>query len=91
MHTKTQHIKLTLNIRDTLIKDLLEHLGVLKLLLNLGNDVLSELTLLPDLDLALIADPRVQNSLCLSSKSGLLLELESLSLKLCGFLGQNQP
>jgi len=75
-----------------LVEDLLENLGVLELLLDLGDDALGELALLPDFDLALVADPRVQNGLGLGSKSGLLLELESLSLKLCGFLGaSSQP
>lgn len=48
---------LTLNIGNTLVEDLLKNLGVLKLLLDLGNNRLSELTLLPLLDLSLVAYP----------------------------------
>lgn len=41
---------------------------------------------MPDLHLALVAHPRVEYRLGLGGKSSLLLELESLSLKLSGFL-----
>ena len=47
----------TLNVSDALVKDLLEGLGVVELLLNLGDDGLGKLLLLPLLDLALVADP----------------------------------
>lgn len=47
----------TLNVSNALLKDLLENLGILKLLLDLGDDVLSKLLLLALLDLALVADP----------------------------------
>jgi hypothetical protein len=76
----------TLNIGDALVENLLECLGVLKLLLDLGNDGLGKLLLLPLLDLALVADPRVENNLGLVGNGGLLLELESLGLELGGLL-----
>lgn len=76
----------TLNIGDALVENLLEGLGVLKLLLDLGDDALSKLTLLPLLDLAFVADPRVKDGLGLVSNGRLLLELVGLSLKLGGFL-----
>lgn len=77
---------LTLNVLDALGQDLVEDLGVLERLLNLGNDGLCELLLLSGLDLALVANPRVKNCLGLSGKSSLLLELVCLGLKLGGFL-----
>lgn len=79
-------MKRTLDVGHALIEDLLEGLGVLKLLLNLSDDGLGKLALLPLLDLALIADPRLENGLGLVGNGGLLLELESLSLKLSGLL-----
>lgn len=75
-----------LNISNTLLEDLLKDLGVLKLLLDLSDNGLSELLLLSLLDLAFVSDPRVKDGLSLSSKSSLLLQLESLSLKLGGLL-----
>ena len=79
-------IQLTLNIGNALLKDLVEGLGVLKLLLDLGNDALGKLLLLALLDLALVADPGVKNSLRLGGESSLLLHLVSLSLELGGLL-----
>jgi hypothetical protein len=78
--------KLTLNVRNALLEDLLENLGVLELLLNLANDAVGKLTLLALLNLALVADPRVKYLLGLGCKSGALLELVGLSLELGGFL-----
>lgn len=78
--------KRTLNVSDALVKNLLESLGVLELLLNLGNDGLGKLALLPLLDLALVADPRVEDRLGLGGDGSLLLELESLGLELGGLL-----
>ena len=78
--------KRTLNIGNALVKNLLKGLGVLKLLLDLGDDALSKLALLPLLDLSLVADPGVKDGLGLVGDGRLLLELESLSLKLGGFL-----
>lgn len=49
--------KLTLNIPDALVKNLLEHLGVIQLGLNLGNDGLSKLLLLSLLDTLLVSNP----------------------------------
>ena len=49
--------ELTLNIGNALLENLLQDLGVLQLLLDLGDDAGSELLLLPLLDLALVADP----------------------------------
>ena len=76
----------TLDISDGLVEDGLEGLGALELLLDLGDDGLGELALLPLLDLALVADPRVEDVLGLVRDGGLLLELESLSLELGGLL-----
>lgn len=76
----------TLNVRDTLLENLLEHLGVLELLRDLGDDALGELLLLPLLDLALVPHPRVQYRLGLRGQRRLLLELVSLGLELGGFL-----
>jgi hypothetical protein len=76
----------TLNVRNALVKDLLEGLGVLELLLNLGDDGLRKLLLLPLLNLALVADPRVEDGLGLGSDGGLLLKLESLCLELGSLL-----
>ena len=69
---------------------MLERLGVLELLLDLGNDGVSKLLLLPLLDLALVADPGVEDLLGLVSDGGLLLELVSLSLKLGSLLLKRQ-
>lgn len=81
-----QEGKHTLNISHALGEDLLQHLGVLELLLHLGDDGLGQLLLLALLDLALVADPGVQDSLGLSGQGGLLLELVGLGLELGGFL-----
>lgn len=70
-----------LDVGDALLEDLVEDLGVLELLLNLGNDALGEFLLLAGLDLAFVADPRVKNRLGLCGDGGLLLELVSLSLE----------
>lgn len=79
-------MRLTLNISNALVEDLLEGLGVLELLLDPANDGVGKLTLLALLDLALVANPRVKNLLGLGSDSSTLLELVSLGFKLGGFL-----
>lgn len=76
----------TLNISNALLEDLLENLGVLKLLLDLADDGLSKLTLLALLNLALVTDPGLEDGLGLSGKGGALLELVGLSLELGGLL-----
>lgn len=76
----------TLNICHALGEDLLQHLGVLELLLDLGDDALGQLPLLALLDLALVADPGVEDGLGLGSQGGLLLELVGLGLELGGLL-----
>lgn len=78
--------QLTLHIGDALVQDLLQDLGVLEILLDLGDDGLGKLTLLLLLDLTLVADPRVKDSLSLSGNRGLLLELVGLGLQVGGFL-----
>lgn len=78
--------KLTLHIGNALLENLLQNLGVLKLLLDLGNDGLGKLTLLALLNLVLVADPRVKDLLSLSGQSSALLELVGLSLKLGSLL-----
>jgi hypothetical protein len=79
-----------LNIRNALLKDLLQNLGVLELLLDLGNNGRGELLLLALLNLALVTHPGLKDRLGLSGDGGLLLELESLGLKLGGFLGNGE-
>lgn len=80
----------TLDISDALLKDLLEGLGVLELLGDLGDDALGQLLLLPLLDLALVPHPRLQDGLGLGGQGSLLLELVGLGLKLGGFLGDRR-
>lgn len=75
-----------LDVGDALVEDLLESLGVLELLLDLGDDGLGKLLLLPLLDLALITNPRVKDLPGLVGNGSLLLKLVSLSLELGGFL-----
>lgn len=82
-------MELTLNIGNGLLEDLLENLGVLELLADLIDQGLSKLLLLALLDLALVADPRVEDRLGLGGESSALLELVDLSLKLGGFLQHN--
>ena len=77
---------LTLNVGNALLKDLVKGLGVLELLLDLGNDALGELLLLADLDLALVADPGVKDGLGLGGEGSLLLHLVGLGLELGGLL-----
>lgn len=77
---------LTLDISNGLLKDLLEDLGVLELLGDLGDDALGELLLLALLDLALVADPGVEDGLGLGGDGGLLLLLVGLSLELGSLL-----
>jgi hypothetical protein len=72
------------------LENLLENLRVLELLLNLGDDALSQFLLLSLLDLSLVANPRVEDSLGLCGKSSSLFELKSLGLKLSGFLAGYQ-
>ena len=79
-------IKLTLNISDALLQDLLQNLGVLELLLDLANDGISKLLLLALLNLALVADPRVQDLLGLGGQSSALLKLVGLGFQLGGLL-----
>lgn len=80
--------RLTLNISNTLLEDLLENLGVLKLLVDLGNDGLGKLALLALLDLALVAHPGVKDLLGLGGEGSTLLEFVDLGLELGGFLEQ---
>jgi hypothetical protein len=89
--SKIEAKRRTLNIGDALVEDLLEGLGVLKLLLDLGDDALGKLLLLPRLDLALVADPGVEDGLGLVGNGRLLLELKGLGLKLGGFLNKVSP
>ena len=77
---------LTLNVSNALLEDLVEDLRVLELLLDLGNDALGKLLLLADLDLALVADPRVKDGLGLGGEGSLLLHLVGLGLELGGLL-----
>lgn len=78
--------KLTLDVGNALLEDLLKDLGVLQLLLDLGNNSLGKLLLLAGLDLALVTHPRVENGLGLSGNGSLLLELKGLGLELGSLL-----
>ena len=85
-HKSMMNESLTLNVSNALLKDLVKGLGVLELLLDLGNDALGKLLLLADLDLALVADPRVKDGLGLGGEGSLLLHLVGLGLELGGLL-----
>lgn len=50
---------LTLDVRNALIEDLLQGLGILKLFLDFGNDTLCQFALLPLFDLTLVSYPRI--------------------------------
>lgn len=78
--------QLTLDISDALLKYLLKGLGVLELLLDLGDDGLGQLPLLPGLHLTLVSHPGIQHGLGLGGQCGGLLELVGLGLKLGSFL-----
>lgn len=82
----TSQYKRTLNILNALVENLLQHLGVVQLGLNLSNNGLSELLLLSLLNTLLVSHPRLQRSLSLSSNGSLLLELVSLGLESGSFL-----
>ena len=79
-------MKLTLNVSNRLLEDLLQGLGVLQLLLDLGDYGIGKFPLLASLDLALVSNPRVQDVLRLGGKSRRLLKLIGLRLELGGFL-----
>ena len=85
-HRQKEKRKLTINIGNALLENLLENLGVLELFVDLADDSLGKLLLLTLTHLALVAHPRVENLLGLSSNGGALLKLVSLRLKLGGFL-----
>lgn len=85
-HNSIKNRTLTLNVSNALLKDLVKGLGVLELLLDLGNDALGKLLLLADLDLALVANPGVEDSLGLGGEGSLLLSLVGLGLELGGLL-----
>jgi hypothetical protein len=74
------------DVGNGLVEDLLEGLGVLELLVDLGDDGVGELLLLAGLDSTLVANPRVKDDLGLVGEVDLLLELVSLGLELGGFL-----
>lgn len=74
------------DVGNGLVEDLLEDLGVLELLVDLGDDGVGELLLLAGLDGTLVADPGVEDGLCLVGEVDLLLELVGLGLELGGFL-----
>ena len=76
----------TLNVGDALLQNLLQDLGVLEFLLDLGDDGGGQLLLLALLDLALVAGPGVEDSLGLGGEGRLLLELKGLGLEFGGFL-----
>jgi hypothetical protein len=75
-----------LDIGDRLVEDLLQDLGVLELLVDLGDNALGQFALLALLNLSFVAYPAVEHVFGLSGQGGALLELESLRLDLGGFL-----
>lgn len=77
---------LTLNINDALVQDLLQIPGVLQFLVDLADDAIRELLLLPLLDLILVPYPALQNMFCFSHGIGLLLQLIRLGFQLRSFL-----
>lgn len=74
------------HVGHTLLKNLLQDLGVLELLGDLCDDGVGQFLLLALLDLTFVADPGVQDILSLGGQSGLLLEFKSLGLESGGFL-----
>lgn len=82
--------KKLLNVLNRLLENLLLELGVLEVLLDLGDDGLGQELLLSLSDRVLVSNPRVKNRLGLSGKSNLLLGLENLSLELDGVLGDSE-
>lgn len=54
---RKQAVELTLNIRDALVQDALQHFWILQLLVNLSDNGLSEFLLLSLLDLSLVSNP----------------------------------
>lgn len=75
-----------LHIDNTLLEDLLEDLGILKFLCDLGNDAVGEFLLLALLDLAFVTDPAVKNGFGFGGDGGFLFEFKGLGFELGGFL-----
>jgi len=75
-----------LDVCHTLLQDLLQELGVLQLLADLGNNAVGQFPLLSHLNLTLVSYPAVENGLCFGGKGSLLFEFESLSFEFGGFL-----
>lgn len=82
--------KKLLNVLNRLLENLLLELGVLEVLLNLGDDRLGQQLLLSLSDRSLVSDPRVKNRLGLGGEDNLLLGLEHLGLELDGLLGHGK-
>ena len=74
------------HICNALLQDLLQYLGVLKLLLDLGDHSVGQFPLLAHLELTFISDPRVEDMLGLGGEGGSLRKLKGLSLEFGGFL-----
>ena len=79
---------LTLNIRNSLVQDLLLDRGVLQILLDLLDQESSQLLLLTLTELGFVTNPRVKSGLDFGSNSNLLLQFESLSFDLGGLAGE---
>ena len=86
----TEAVSLTLYVGDTLSEDLVENLGILKLLVDLGNDAVGQFSLLSGSQLTFVPHPRVKNRLDFGSQSRLLLQLVRLCLELSSFLRISQ-
>lgn len=76
----------TFNVGNTLLQDLLQDLGVLKLLFDFGNDSICQLFLLSDLYLTFISYPGIKDRLGLGSKGRFLFKFKGLGFKLGRFL-----
>lgn len=79
-----------LSVGNSLRKNLLLELGVLKLLVDISNNRVGKSLLLSLSNLSLVSNPGVQNRLSLSSKVDLLLKYERLTLKLSSLLGDGK-
>lgn len=81
---------LTLDVGDSLVEDLLLDLGVLEVLVDLLDQVGSQLLLLALAEVSLVADPRVKGALDLGGNGNLLLQLKGLGLELGSLTRQSK-
>ena len=82
--------KLTLNIRNTLLENLLQGLWIFELLGDFRNDRICEFFLLPCFHLTFVAYPGVEDLLCLMNQRSFLFEFEGLCFELYSLLDDIQ-